>query len=103
MTTHAMMKDASGLVIMYDIEDEDMKLTDEQCNEFRRLPLGFNDMVRAIYNAGADNAYERAAQACESEAMPFEDTGSEDHKSYDMIYNGAIRDAVKSIRALKTK
>ena len=27
-------------------------LTDEQCDEFRRLPLSFNDMVRAIYTAG---------------------------------------------------
>lgn len=27
-------------------------LTDEQCNEFRRLPLSFNEMVRAIYTAG---------------------------------------------------
>ena len=27
-------------------------LTDEQCNEFRRMPLSFNDMVRAIYEAG---------------------------------------------------
>ncbi len=28
-------------------------LTDEQCNEFRRLPGSFNDMVRIIYEAGA--------------------------------------------------
>jgi hypothetical protein len=27
-------------------------LTDDQCDEFRRLPLSFNDMVRAIYVAG---------------------------------------------------
>ena len=27
-------------------------LTDEQCNEFRRMPGSFNDMVRAIYEAG---------------------------------------------------
>lgn len=29
------------------------ELTDEKCNEFRRLPVSFNDMVRAIYKAGA--------------------------------------------------
>jgi hypothetical protein len=29
-----------------------MTLTDEQCDEFRRLPCPFNDMVRAIYRAG---------------------------------------------------
>lgn len=28
------------------------RLTDEQCDQFRRLPLPFNDMVRAIYEAG---------------------------------------------------
>lgn len=27
-------------------------LTDEQCDEFRRTPGTFNDMVRAIYDAG---------------------------------------------------
>jgi len=31
---------------------DDHILTDEQCDEFRRLPVSFNDMVRAIYNAG---------------------------------------------------
>jgi len=34
-------------------------LTEEQCDEFRRLPGTFNDMVRAIYEAG------RASQAAE--------------------------------------
>ena len=28
-------------------------LTDDQCDEFRRLPVSFNDMVRAIYCAGS--------------------------------------------------
>lgn len=28
-------------------------LTDAQCAEFRKLPVPFNDMVRAIYSAGA--------------------------------------------------
>ena len=30
-------------------------LTDEECDAFRRLPYGFNDMVRAIYNAGRNS------------------------------------------------
>ena len=34
-------------------------LTDEQCNEFRRLQMSFNDIVRAIYEAG------RASKAAE--------------------------------------
>lgn len=36
-------------------------LTDEQCNEFRRLPKSFNDMVRAIHDSGQKNALEDAA------------------------------------------
>lgn len=28
------------------------RLTDDECDEFRRLPVNFNDMVRAAYNAG---------------------------------------------------
>ena len=35
-------------------EWQDMSLTDEQCDEFRRLQMPFNDMVRAIYEAGED-------------------------------------------------
>lgn len=27
-------------------------LTEEQCHSFRRLPVSFNDMVQAIYDAG---------------------------------------------------
>jgi hypothetical protein len=30
-------------------------LTEEQCEYFRRMPCSFNDMVRAIYEAGAKN------------------------------------------------
>ena len=36
-------------------------LTDEQCSDFRRLPLSFNDMVRAIHDAGQKHALENAA------------------------------------------
>lgn len=28
------------------------ELTDEQCDEFRRMPASFRDMVRAIHKAG---------------------------------------------------
>ncbi len=36
-------------------------LTDEECNEFRRLPMSFNDMVRAIFCAGGKHALVDAA------------------------------------------
>ena len=39
-------------------------LTDDQCAEFRRLPGSFNDMVRAIYEAG------RASKAAEYADVP---------------------------------
>ena len=39
-------------------------LTDDQCAEFRRLPVSFNDMVRAIYEAG------RASKAAEYADVP---------------------------------
>ena len=37
------------------------RLTDEQCNAFRRLPLNFNDMVRAIHQAGHEASPSTAA------------------------------------------
>lgn len=40
-----------------------LTLTDEQCDAFRRLPMPFNDMVRAIHAAGAEHRTEPAA-AC---------------------------------------
>lgn len=46
------------------------ELTDEKCNEFRRLPVSFNDMVRAIYKAGAAD---RAARIGEFPALPEPD------------------------------
>lgn len=41
-------------------------LTDEQCNEFRRLPVSFNDMVRAIHADGYAQALKDAAEVCET-------------------------------------
>lgn len=38
-----------------------LALTDEQCDAFRRLPMPFNDMVRAIHKAGAMHRTEPAA------------------------------------------
>jgi hypothetical protein len=32
-----------------------MMLTDTQCDEFRRMPGSFNDMVREIYAAGQES------------------------------------------------
>jgi hypothetical protein len=38
-------------------------LTDEQCDEFRRMPCSFNDMIRAAYRAGQDETAYRAGQS----------------------------------------
>jgi len=35
-------------------------LTDEECEYFRRLPGSFNDMVRAIHDAGAERGISEA-------------------------------------------
>lgn len=34
-------------------------LTDEQCLRFRQMPCSFNDMVRAIYDAGIQSEKDR--------------------------------------------
>ena len=36
----------------------DLTLTEDQCNTFRRLPMPFNDMVRAIHRAGVEHRTE---------------------------------------------
>lgn len=61
-------------------------LTDEQCNEFRRLPMSFNDMVRAIYEAG------RASKAAEYADVPPATILTE-HEMRDMLI--ACRSSVK--------
>lgn len=44
------------------------RLTDEQCNEFRRSRGTFNDMVRAIFEAGRMDA----AKDCYDLAQEYE-------------------------------
>lgn len=39
-------------------------LTDKQCEEFRRLPLSFNDMVRAIHDEGIATEQVRCIKVC---------------------------------------
>lgn len=53
---------------------EELKLTDDECNAFRRLPCSFNDMVRAIYAAGALAEREACAQICDNTG-PDDTTG----------------------------
>ena len=38
-------------------------LSDEQCNEFGKLLLPFNDMIRAIYKAGMDRVIKPQSSA----------------------------------------
>jgi hypothetical protein len=37
-------------------------LTDEQCDEFRRMPCSFNDMIRAAYRAGQESMRDKLDQ-----------------------------------------
>jgi hypothetical protein len=41
------------------LERQVRRLTDDECDVFRRMPLSFNDMVRAIFEAGRAEERER--------------------------------------------
>lgn len=47
-------------------------LSDEECDRFRRMPLKFNDMVRVIFAAGAQQVLESVATVNEVQRMVFE-------------------------------
>jgi len=73
-------------------------LTNEQCDEFRRLPLSFNDMVRAIYEAGrASKAAEYAHIRREARNAALEEAA----KVCNLPNNFIPADCADSIRALK--
>lgn len=65
-----------------------MNLTDKQCDEFRRMPGSFNDMVRAIYAAGRKAGLEEALSA-----LPQSGVGH-------YIYEKALTDCAAAIRAI---
>ena len=50
-----------------------MSLTDEQCNEFKRSKGTFDDMVRAIYEAGQADEREACAEMCIDDAKRSRD------------------------------
>jgi hypothetical protein len=95
-------------------------LTNEQCDEFRRLPLSFNDMVRAIYEAGRASkaaeyahirrearnaALEKAAQLCHELMMSMR-YGSpvfdgEDADDFDQGRAAGAEHCRNALRALK--
>ena len=54
-------------------------LTDDQCNDFRRLPLSFNDMVRAIYNSGIQQEFDAKESVGKVIQMPTFDGHSVCH------------------------
>jgi hypothetical protein len=115
MTTHAMMKDINGMVTMYDIEEGEMSAWTHNKDCRRTLYPEYNppcscgaSEIHALKlriaeeNAGwilhltaeLNNAYERAAQVCES--------------LWDNDLSGAhggeqANRTAKAIRALKTK
>lgn len=41
-------------------------LSDEQCDEFRRLPTSFNAMIRTVYIAGIRREREACAKVCDN-------------------------------------
>ena len=95
-------------------------LTDDQCAQFRRLPMSFNDMVRAIYEAGRASkaaeyahirrearnaALEKAAQLCHELMMSMR-YGSpvfdgEDADDFDQGRAAGAEHCRNALRALK--
>lgn len=43
------------------------RLTDEQCNEFRRMRGSFNDMVNGIFEAGRMTGAQESVEVCRDE------------------------------------
>ena len=54
-----------------------MTLTDEQCDEFRRLPCSFRDMIRSAYAAGQREMRERAA--AQADVFDYLDNSDSSH------------------------
>ena len=75
-----------------------MKLTDEQCDEFRRLPCSFNDMVRAIYSDGYKAGMIRAVAVCMAEHDGYELMPHEKDAYIEAYQEGCV-DCEQAIRA----
>ena len=74
-------------------------LTDHQCDEFRRLPLSFRDMVRAIYAAGQAAQPEPAAAA---ERSPLTDDRIESIRKANLGRNSGELYALEFARAIES-
>ena len=77
-------------------------LTDEQCDEFRRMNCSFRDMIRAAYAAGRKAGLEEAAVKC-IELMKQYRFDKHTHEGLGDIRLtiGAQEEIAASIRALK--
>ena len=63
-------------------------LTTEQCDEFRRHPGSFNDMVRHIYTTAEKRAYERCKKIiadADNRHHEYEDTFFEIETEIDIL------------------
>ena len=78
-----------------------MRLTDEQCDEFRRLPLSFRDMVRAIYEAGIAEEQAAVAKWLDERGKHCEITADEFVKDHSACRKWEIR-AHESFTSAKT-
>jgi len=96
---HAMMKDEHGRVTIYDIEEEMDTGKMRLCSHLLPDPGGevVRECLDEIERLGEElnNAYERAAQACEKRMNPVRDNW--------LWSDYELNKTAEAIRALKTK
>ena len=74
-------------------------ITDEQCDEFRRLPGSFNDMVRAIYRAGRESTATPPADAALADVLKVVECQLGHAADVSATYVAFTRDETMQIRA----
>lgn len=72
-----------------------MSLTDEQCDSFRRHPGSFNDIIRAVYAAGANSQ----GKYTEADMIAFANFAIIDRADY--LGNDANKEALEEWLELK--
>lgn len=82
-------------------------MTDDQCNEFRRLPCNFNDMVRAIWQAAMAHERDECAKVCEERSRWIADVIvpelSPEFRGADSFANGSWQEAEMCAAAIRAR
>lgn len=73
-------------------------LTDEQCDEFRRLPVSFNDMVRAIHKAGHAAGRKAALLRAAERAHEYSTWGGSNFEQWFLKLEAELRAEAEKIK-----